>query len=169
MRRDKPTASADSSCGKGQCGWLPACPRGTWTLPWAGGEEEQFCGIPVLRLPWHPFSPSLSLAHSRNDECCHRVCAVVQRDCARHKTSTVGRGWMGRCGMVCADPSSLVQHICPQLEPGFFPRAAGERKKIFSIMISSAFLLPSAVSSAGPAQLLSSLSLTPLYPSSCLS
>lgn len=57
VRRGKPTAPADSSCGKGQCGWLPVCPLGTWTLSWAGGEEEELCGIPVFHLPWDPFLP----------------------------------------------------------------------------------------------------------------
>lgn len=69
---------------------------------------------------------------------------------------------------VCSPLELGSAHLCP-VGAWLLPQGCtGKRKKVFSVMISSAFPLPPAVTSAGPAQLLSSLSLTPLYPSSCL-
>lgn len=166
LSRDKCTTSADSSCGKGQCGWLPVCPLGKWTLSYLEGKRRSFVVYQFSICLGTLFSPSLT--HSHDDEGCCRVYAFVQWDCARHKPSRLGRRWMGSCGMVCADRSSLGQHMSPP-RAWLLPQGSMGKRKIFSVMISSAFPLPLAVTSTGPAQLLSSLSLSLPYPSSCLS
>lgn len=69
VRRDKPTASADSSCGKGQCGWLPACPLGTWTvLGWRGrGGALWYTSFPFALGPFYPYPSPLHAAMMMRD------------------------------------------------------------------------------------------------------
>lgn len=123
--------------------WLILWERPVWLAPsLPSGHMDSFLGWRGRGgVLWYNSFPSALGPFFPHPSHLHR--AMMMRDTAESmllcsetvqgiKPSRLGRRCMGSCGMVCAIPSSLVQHICPQLEAGVSPRAAwGKGRRSF--------------------------------------